>query len=101
MFHHWCKLVVLAALLVVVASCKTLAENPAPIGRDKQGYTPLHRAVLEGNLTAIIALLKAGADPNALNKSGNTPLYLAVLYNTPPPHNRYFTQGRGGSECTW
>jgi hypothetical protein len=54
--------------------------------RDKNGATPLHRAVRTRCAAAVEYLLKAGADPALKNNSGSTPFHLAVQ-NT----------GRGGS----
>lgn len=54
--------------------------------RDKNGATPLHRAVRTRCARAVQFLLQSGADPTARNNSGSTPFHLAVQ-NT----------GRGGS----
>lgn len=54
--------------------------------QDKNGATPLHRAVRTRCAQAVRFLLDAGADPAAKNKPGSTPFHLAVQ-NT----------GRGGS----
>lgn len=54
--------------------------------RDKNGATPLHRAVRTRCAEAVKALLNAGADATLQNKPGSTPFHLAVQ-NT----------GRGGS----
>jgi ankyrin repeat protein len=53
---------------------------------DKNGATPLHRAVRTRCAAAVQALLDAGADTTLRNKPGSTPFHLAVQ-NT----------GRGGS----
>ncbi len=53
---------------------------------DKNGVTPLHRAVRTRCAGAVRVLLANGADPRRKNGSGSTPLHLAVQ-NT----------GRGGS----
>jgi hypothetical protein len=53
---------------------------------DKNGATPLHRAVRTRCAAAVACLLDAGADPIQRNKSGSTAFHLAVQ-NT----------GRGGS----
>ncbi|KAI0425234.1 hypothetical protein F5Y09DRAFT_335151 [Xylaria sp. FL1042] len=45
----------------------------------RPGETPLHRAAKMGSATAIQRLLDRGADPNALNKEGNTATMLAAL----------------------
>src|SRR2546423_582784 len=53
---------------------------------DKNGATPLHRAVRTRCAAAVECLLDAGGDPSLANKPGSTPFHLAVQ-NT----------GRGGS----
>jgi hypothetical protein len=45
---------------------------------DKNGATPLHRAVRTRSAAAVKYLLDAGSDPGARNKSGSTPFHLAV-----------------------
>jgi ankyrin repeat protein len=59
------------------------ADIDAP---DKNGATPLHRAVRTRGADAVHFLLDAGCDPLLKNKPGSTPFHLAVQ-NT----------GRGGS----
>jgi hypothetical protein len=54
--------------------------------QDKNGATPLHRAVRTRSAAAVRYLLAAGSDPASKNKPGSTPFHLAVQ-NT----------GRGGS----
>jgi hypothetical protein len=54
--------------------------------RDKNGATPLHRAVRTRCAAAVVCLLDAGSDATVKNKPGSTPFHLAVQ-NT----------GRGGS----
>jgi len=56
---------------------------------DKNGATPLHRAVRTRCAAAVKALLEAGADATLKNKPGSTPFHLAVQ-NT----------GRGGNHGT-
>ena len=64
-----------------------LLESGAEVhARDKNGATPLHRAVRTRCAAAVRCLLDAGSDPAKKNKSGSTPFHLAVQ-NT----------GRGGS----
>ncbi len=41
---------------------------------DESGMTPLLWAVFSGNTKTVELLMKAGADPNKPNKSGDTPL---------------------------
>ena len=53
---------------------------------DKNGATPLHRAVRTRCAEAVEFLLDSGSDPTRPNKSGSTPFHLAVQ-----------DTGRGGS----
>jgi len=55
-------------------------------GQDKNGATPLHRAVRTRCAAAVRCLLQAGAEPTLKNKAGSTPFHLAVQ-----------DTGRGGS----
>jgi hypothetical protein len=57
-----------------------------PNAVDKNGTTPLHRAVRNRCAAAVKALLDVGADPHATNRSGSTAMQLAL-----------WTTGRGGS----
>jgi Ankyrin repeats (many copies) len=54
--------------------------------QDRNGATPLHRAVRTRCASAVRYLLSAGADPKSRNNSGSTPFHLAVQ-----------STGRGGS----
>ncbi|XP_044728737.1 ankyrin repeat domain-containing protein 49 [Chrysoperla carnea] len=49
--------------------------------RDKDGYTPLHRACYSGNLKAIDILLEYGADIAAQTDMGWQPLHSACKWN--------------------
>ncbi len=70
-----------------VRTIRLLVEAGADIhAPDKNGATPLHRAVRTRSVAAVQYLLDAGADPTIKNKPGSTPFHLAVQ-NT----------GRGGS----
>jgi hypothetical protein len=70
-----------------VSTLRGLLEAGGNIhAQDKNGATPLHRAVRTRSAAAVQHLLTAGADPTGKNKSGSTPFHLAVQ-NT----------GRGGS----
>jgi ankyrin repeat protein len=56
-----------------------LVESGADINAaDKNGATPLHRAVRGRCARAVKFLLKAGADPTLRNKPGSTAFHLAV-----------------------
>ncbi|WAR09031.1 SHAN3-like protein, partial [Mya arenaria] len=48
--------------------------------RTRQGQTPIHKAVLNGNQTSVQALLDLGASTNYKDGKGLTPLYYSVLY---------------------
>ena len=55
-----------------------LLARGAPVNvADKEGETPLHRAVIFGALPATKALVAAGADPAIRDRAGRTPLDLA------------------------
>lgn len=70
-----------------VGIIRLLIEAGADIhAQDKNGATPLHRAVRTRCADAVACLLAAGADASIRNKPGSTPFHLAVQ-NT----------GRGGS----
>src|SRR6266850_8415871 len=70
-----------------VAMIRLLLEAGAKIdAQDKNGATPLHRAVRTRCAAAVKCILEAGGDPTIRNKPGSTPFHLAVQ-NT----------GRGGS----
>jgi ankyrin repeat protein len=45
--------------------------------RDSEGRTALMLAVLQGRLDSVLALLRRGADPNAADLAGLTPLQAA------------------------
>jgi hypothetical protein len=70
-----------------VKTIRVLLDAGADLhAQDKNGATPLHRAVRTRCAAAVKCLLAAGADPMRKNKSGSTPFHLAVQ-NT----------GRGGA----
>src|SRR5207237_8893822 len=70
-----------------VAMIRLLLKAGADIhAQDKNGATPLHRAVRTRCAQAVRCLLDAGADATIQNKPGSTPFHLAVQ-NT----------GRGGT----
>ena len=57
---------------------RLLAAHGADLNtQDRKGRTPLHRATYEGRVAAVEALLEAGADPEARNRSGKTAFQIA------------------------
>ena len=46
---------------------------------DRDGFVPLHLAAQQGNVEVVEVLLAAGATVDAVNKYGNTPLFVAVF----------------------
>src|SRR5262249_49968986 len=70
-----------------VKTIRCLLDAGADVNaQDKNGATPLHRAVRTRCAAAVKCLLEAGADPTQTNKPGSTPFHLAVQ-----------DTGRGGS----
>lgn len=51
---------------------------------DKQGWTELHQAARHGFVQYIELLLMYGADPNAVNVPGNTPLHVSGTWDQAP-----------------
>ena len=70
-----------------VKTIRCLLDAGADVNaQDKNGATPLHRAVRTRCAAAVKCLLEAGSDPTLKNKPGSTPFHLAVQ-----------DTGRGGS----
>lgn len=77
---RWNPVAQAATVLCLVA----LGADPNAV--DKNGTTPLHRAVRNRCAAAVQALLEVGADPQATNGRGSTAVHLAR-----------WTSGRGGT----
>ncbi len=54
------------------------------VAKTEMGLTPLHYAALEGDVTAISALIRAGDEKNAKTIDGWTPLHLAAYFGCIP-----------------
>ena len=68
----------------VSAASKALLDAAGPIdARDAEGRTALMRAVLQGRLDSVVALLRRGADPNVADSVGMTPLQAAQANERP------------------
>jgi len=52
-----------------------VTHDPALVRERYAGRTLLHEASAQGNLTMVVLLLRLGADPNAQDGGGHTPLY--------------------------
>jgi len=57
---------------------RTIAAGVSPNVRDAAGRTPLHVAVEEVHLFAVMMLIAKGADPNVRDRARRTPLHLAA-----------------------
>ena len=71
---HYAALVTIAAMLIAAGAD---VNAQVIIGRPRNG-TPLHEAVLDGNVPVMSVLLAAGADVNARGLNGHTPLHDAT-----------------------
>uniref|UniRef100_A0ABD2XA62 Uncharacterized protein n=1 Tax=Trichogramma kaykai TaxID=54128 RepID=A0ABD2XA62_9HYME len=58
--------------------------------RDKKGNAPLHIALGRGYKNLIEWLLKIGADPNCINKDGETALHIIIDRHTGPLYDKEF-----------
>lgn len=47
--------------------------------RNRNGFTPVHRAVQKGNVRSLDILLDLGASPNSKDSRGLTPLYYSIV----------------------
>ncbi|CAF0798799.1 unnamed protein product, partial [Didymodactylos carnosus] len=72
---HYCKLLNEKYIYDSVFQSNVLALN----AQNRDGYTPLHDAVMVDNILFAQYLLVHGADPTITNKDGNNALHLAAL----------------------
>lgn len=54
-------------------------KTPVPDAKVLGGATALHIAAYYGRVSAIVELLRCGADPNSLSMYGQTPLHIAII----------------------
>lgn len=66
------------ALLLMTASTISSAQT-APSKNDIEAYAGLHKAAHEGDTDTILTLLKAGAEIDARDTAGRTPLIVAAF----------------------
>ncbi|XP_036366778.1 ankyrin-3-like isoform X2 [Octopus sinensis] len=74
----------IACRLGDIATVKLLIENNAQCNVnafDKNGFTPLHYAVLGNHLEVMSLMLNYGAKVNIQNDEGHSPLHLAIIKN--------------------
>ncbi len=72
-------LVLTAATSTFSAESSTRITPPTPSTEARsKDHTPLHRAALRGDAEAVESLLAAGADANARNQFGATPLHYGI-----------------------
>ena len=57
---------------------RAIGAGVSPNVRDASGRAPIHVAVEEVHLFAVMMLLAKGADPNVRDRQGRTPLHLAA-----------------------
>ena len=75
---HWAAERGDTAMTSVLIAAKAGVNAVTRIG----AYTPLHIAARSGHGAVVIALLKAGSDPNGMTESGVTPLHFASASGT-------------------
>lgn len=63
----------------VEAVRRHLVAGADPNAEDKQRFRPLHMAAQQDSAEAALALLEAGAEVDAVNRHGNTALFVAVF----------------------
>lgn len=68
----------LCYLALAFAGMPAIAQTP-PTSAEIAAYTGLHRAAADGEIAQIRALLGKGADPNARDRAGRTPILVAAF----------------------
>jgi ankyrin repeat protein len=73
-------------LLAEDASLVDAVADPKLTPDQTAGFSALHLAVYRGNAGLVKILVKHGADLNACNEDGRTPLHVALEYNNTTTH---------------
>jgi ankyrin repeat protein len=55
-----------------------LEQSPKLVNTQKDGYTPLFRAIDQQQKDMVVMLVQNGADINATNETGSTPLHVVA-----------------------
>jgi ankyrin repeat protein len=76
------------------------ASEVGPQTRSRVGDTPLHIAVIQGDVRAIKLLLDAGADIHALGETGYTALHYAVAHGRPEAVRALLERGADTQLCS-
>jgi ankyrin repeat protein len=74
---------------------KILVDHPKLLNaRDKNnGFTPLHWAVIAGRTNLVCWLIEKGAEVNAIDPAGMTPLHKAAIFNRLAPAEALIVAG--------
>lgn len=83
-------------LIVVLSGTQAIAQTPPSAG-DLASYTGLHRAAYEGDLTEIERLLTEGAETEARDGNGRTPLIVAAFASQ---DDAFAALVKGGADVT-
>jgi len=77
---------------------RLLKAGADPNHRDGQGWTPLHRAIVNGSLTSVIALLQAGANPDSKGGAYELPPLVAAARQAYQGHEMFTALLKAGAD---